>query len=275
MNKSVLVAVLAVMVVGLLIWNAVSRGPQPAPGLSAVPKPGQQHARELYQQAVSAQRANDIVTARKYYQEILTNFPDAENISTVQRELEDLSMRVLFSRTMVPDKTVMHEVAVGDNLIKIARQYGTTVDLIKRSNSLRDDTIHLGQKLRVWTGKFNVLVDKSQNRLYLKDGNDLLKVYEVSTGENNSTPVGTFTIKDKLENPVWFHKGAVVPPESPENVLGSRWLGFDLPGYGIHGTVEPDKIGQQVTAGCVRMRNEEVEELYSILPLGTQVTIVD
>jgi lipoprotein-anchoring transpeptidase ErfK/SrfK len=121
-----------------------------------------------------------------------------------------------------------------------------------------------------------VFVDKSQNILILKDGADVVKVYNVSTGANNSSPVGEFTITSKLKDPVWFNKGIVVPPESPANVLGTRWLGFEeAPGYGIHGTVEPDKIGQQVTAGCVRMRNEEVEELYSILPMGTKVTIVD
>ena len=58
-------------------------------------------------------------------------------------------------------------------------------------------------------------------------------------------------------------------------VLGTRWMGFDITGYGIHGTTEPDKIGQQVTAGCVRMRNEEVEELYTLIPVGTEVTIQD
>ena len=58
-------------------------------------------------------------------------------------------------------------------------------------------------------------------------------------------------------------------------LLGSRWLGFNMPGYGIHGTIEPETIGKQVTAGCVRMRNSDVEELYDILPLGTEVSIVD
>jgi lipoprotein-anchoring transpeptidase ErfK/SrfK len=76
-------------------------------------------------------------------------------------------------------------------------------------------------------------------------------------------------------DPVWFNKGIVVPPESPQNVLGSRWLGFDLSGYGIHGTIEPDTIGQQVTAGCVRMHNKDVEELYNIIPRGTRVAVVD
>ena len=55
----------------------------------------------------------------------------------------------------------------------------------------------------------------------------------------------------------------------------SRHKVQDFPGYGIHGTVEPESIGKQVTAGCVRMRNEEVEQLYMLIPTGTQVKIVD
>jgi lipoprotein-anchoring transpeptidase ErfK/SrfK len=52
-------------------------------------------------------------------------------------------------------------------------------------------------------------------------------------------------------------------------------MGFELAGYGIHGTVDPQSLGKQVTQGCVRMANNEVEELYSIVPEGTEVAIVD
>ena len=51
-----------------------------------------------------------------------------------------------------------------------------------------------------------------------------MKTYRVSTGKDNSTPIGTFKIVSKLVNPVWYSQGAIVPPESPENVLGTRWL---------------------------------------------------
>ena len=231
--------------------------------------------RELHQKAQNLAKDNELAKAREVYEEIVTNYPDAQDIDTVQKELEDLNLNIIFSNTMIEGKTVMHEVGVGDTIAKIAKQYGTTADLIKRGNNLKSDVIRVGQKIRVWTGKFNIFVDKSQNKLILKDNDLVLKVYEVSTGENNSTPVGKFKITSKLVDPVWFNRGVVVPPESPANVLGSRWMGFDIPGYGIHGTVQPDSIGQQVTAGCVRMRNEEVEELYSIVPLGTDVVIVD
>ena len=130
-------------------------------------------------------------------------------------------------------------------------------------------------KLRVLDGKFSIFVDKSQNILILKLNGEVTKTYIVSTGDNNSTPIGTYKITSKLVNPVWYKDGKAIPASSPENILGSRWLGFDLPKYGIHGTIEPENIGKQITAGCVRMINEEVEELFSLVPAGTEVTIVD
>jgi lipoprotein-anchoring transpeptidase ErfK/SrfK len=66
-----------------------------------------------------------------------------------------------------------------------------------------------------------------------------------------------------------------VPADSPKNILGSRWLGLSEKSYGIHGTTEPQSIGRQVTSGCVRMRNSDVEELYQIVPEGTEVVIID
>ena len=120
-----------------------------------------------------------------------------------------------------------------------------------------------------------LLINKSQNVLFLKSGEEVLKIYHVSTGKNNITPVGTFKIATKIENPVWFKNGgAPIPSESPENELGSRWMGFDTdPHYGIHGTLHPETIGQQVTDGCVRLKNEDVEELFDIIPVGTEVVI--
>ena len=52
-------------------------------------------------------------------------------------------------------------------------------------------------------------------------------------------------------------------------------MGLDKKGYGIHGSVDPSDIGKYVTAGCVRLANPDVEELFAILPVGTDVTIVN
>jgi lipoprotein-anchoring transpeptidase ErfK/SrfK len=229
---------------------------------------------QMVDQAKEYSNQQDLAKAKETYQEIISEHPDFNQIESVQQELENINMKMVLSNAASSD-SVIHEVQSGDTLGKLAKKYGTTIELIKKKNNLKGDTIRLGQKLSIWTAPFNIFVDKSQNVLYLKRANDVMKVYTVSTGANNSTPIGDFTIASRLEDPVWFNKGIVVPPESPANALGSRWLGFDTPGYGIHGTIEPETIGRQVTAGCVRMLKDDVEELYSMIPMGTKVVIVD
>lgn len=233
-----------------------------------------QNPKKLYEMASSLEKNHEILKAQELYQELISSFPDYPRIEEVQQKLEQLNLDIVTSNSQSP-KTVLCEVQVGDTLGKIAKKYGTTVELIKKKNNLSGDVIRVGQKLYVWTGSLNIFVDKSQNSLILKDGDQVLKVYSVSTGADNITPIGAFKITSKLIDPVWFKAGAVIPPESPQNVLGSRWMGFDLAGYGIHGTVDPDKMGRQVTAGCVRMRNQDVEELFDLVPVGTSVTIID
>ena len=230
---------------------------------------------EMYFELASAyENKNETVKARDIYQDILKKYQNIKNISEVQDKLGRLNIAILFSKTAT-DKDVLYEVEPGDTLLNIAKKFGTTVDLIKTANSLKNDKIQARAKLKVSKTKYRILVDKSQNILTLLGDNDVLKVYRVSTGENNSTPVGNFKIVNKIIDPVWYTQKAIVPAESPDNVLGSRWLGFNLPGYGIHGTVSPEKIGQQATKGCVRMLNAEVEELYKIIPIGTEVTVTD
>lgn len=176
----------------------------------------------------------------------------------------------------LPDAhSIVYEVRKGDNLTVIAKKHHVTTDLLKKANGLASDKLIPGNKLKISIYKMSLWVDKSDNTLTLKGDEDVLKTYRISTGTNNSTPTGVFKITDKLTNPTWYKAGAVVPPESSQNVLGTRWMGITAKGYGIHGTVEPEKLGQQVTAGCVRMKNEEVEELYSLIPAGTEVTIQD
>ena len=228
----------------------------------------------LLNKAKDLQSKGDLLSLKNVYQQLVNDFPSSNEVMNWQRKIDDLNIKLLFSSTITPNSK-LYEIKPGDTLAKIAREFKTTPDLIKVSNNLSGDTIIPGRKIKVWTKPFSILVDKSQNILILKSDEEIIKTYIVSTGKDNSTPVGSFKINSKLVNPTWYKSGAVVPPGSPENVLGSRWLGINLPSYGLHGTTEPQKLGQQVTQGCVRLSNAEVEELYIIVPVGTEVIIVD
>ncbi len=185
-----------------------------------------------------------------------------------------LDMYVIFSDQVTP-QTVLYVVREGDTVAKIAQKYHTTEELIRSSNHLNGDHIRDGQALRVWRAPFTIIVDKKQNILSLKCGREVVKTYRVATGAGNNTPVGRFTVRSRLENPVWYKKGVPIEADDPENALGTRWLGLDQTQYGIHGTIHPESIGNHVSHGCVRMLNEDVEELYDVVPLGTKVIIVD
>ena len=229
---------------------------------------------QLLNQAAQFESQGDKLKAKAVYDQIISSYPDYDKIEEVQEKLGQINIDLIFSPAQLP-QTVSYEIVPGDSLGKLAKKYNTTTQLIKRANGLKSDVIRTGETLRIWTAPFSILVNKSQNILFLKSGEEVLKIYHVSTGRDNITPVGTFKIATKIEKPVWYRNGGTpIPSESPENELGSRWMGFDTDShYGIHGTLHPEAIGQQVTAGCVRLKNEDVEELFDIIPVGTQVVI--
>jgi lipoprotein-anchoring transpeptidase ErfK/SrfK len=229
---------------------------------------------ELSDLARDYQQRGNLKEAKITYQRLINEFPKSDFISEWQKRIEDLNIKLLFSPLPTKD-SITYRIKQGDTLSGIAKKFNTTVELLMKSNNLRTSRILPGRQIKVTRAVFSIIVDKSQNILLLKSDDEVLKTYTVSTGINNSTPTGTFKIVNKLINPTWFKAGAVIPPGSPKNVLGSRWLGFDLTGYGIHGTNNPTVLGKQITQGCIRMSNQDVEELYTIVPLNTEVIILD
>lgn len=221
-----------------------------------------------------SEQAGEWQRAQQAYARILQDFPMSELAAPAQDALGDVNIRLLLSPTLTGQDTV-YVVQSGDRLAGIAKRFHVTVDLLKRINGLSSDLIRPGLRLKIPGGTWSVVVDKSQNILWLKRGEDILKQYRVSTGSHSSTPTGTFRIVNRLANPPWYSDEGVIPFGDPRNILGTRWLGFDKPGYGIHGTTDPSTIGSQVTAGCVRMRNADVEEVFMIMPEGTLVTIIE
>ena len=219
--------------------------------------------------------AGDYLKAKAALEEFGNRSSGQVPAAQIRKDIEDLNIKILFSDT-VTDDSFLYEIKAGDTLSKIASGFNTTVELLKKSNSLKTDIIIPGKLLKVTKARFSILVDRSDNTLALmKSGGETIKNYRVSTGKDLSTPTGTFKIEEKLVSPVWYKVGVVVKPDNPDYELGSRWMGLSKPEYGIHGTKNPFSIGQHITRGCIRMRNKDVEEVYAIVPSGTEVTIVE
>ena len=225
-----------------------------------------------WEKAKELEKQGAYLKAREIYEALVQEPSLGRKARAIRKEYQALQMKILFSKIETPE-SLFHTVEPGDTLYEIAKKYGTTVELLQKSNGISGDKIYPGMKLKVTRAKFSILVEKQANRLILFVDGKPLKTYKVATGVEGSTPEGTFKIINKLKDPAWFHAGAVVPPDHPGNILGSRWLGFDLPGYGIHGTTLPQTVGTQASKGCIRMLNTDVEEIYTLVSTGTEVVV--
>ncbi len=122
-------------------------------------------------------------------------------------------------------------------------------------------------------------INKATNTLQVYLNEHIIYTFPVATGiSKKHTPEGTFQIVTKIKNPWYLPKE--IAGGSPDNPLGTRWLGLDVPEtsgykYGIHGTNNPASIGKSVSQGCIRMHNKDVEWLFRHIPLGTLVRIKD
>ncbi|HYF75006.1 MAG TPA: L,D-transpeptidase, partial [Candidatus Nitrosocosmicus sp.] len=121
-------------------------------------------------------------------------------------------------------------------------------------------------------GKTSIEINLPSKTLSLYKDGMLLKEYPVCVGKQSTpTPQGDYRIVYKTVNPYWINKYNVVPP-GPQNPLGIRWIGITQ-SIGIHGNNKPESIGTYASAGCVRMYNRDVAEIYTLVPVNTPVSI--
>jgi len=216
-----------------------------------------------------------LLAARDMGLDILAGHPDPAIRRATEQLLSKLNVELVFTPRAMPQK-VEYVVQPGDSLDRIAKKFRTTVSMLQKGNGITGHLIHPGDRLRILQGDFEVTIDKTDNELLVYFEDRFFKRYRVGTGEYGKTPVGTFEITEKIPQPTWWHPdGKTIPYGHPDNLLGTHWLSLDIPGYGIHGTWEPETIGKQSSAGCIRLLNEDIQELYTLLPIGTPVTIED
>ena len=135
----------------------------------------------------------------------------------------------------------------------------------------------------------NILIKKSEFRLYLLEDGNVVNSWPVALGKNTGqkrvsgdmkTPDGTFPIDEVLDASYWTHdfgdgKGEIEGAYGPyfisldtSNLSGGAWDGI-----GIHGTHDPASIGTRASEGCIRMHNSDLLALKKQISVGTQVTI--
>ncbi|MGE4490212.1 MAG: L,D-transpeptidase family protein, partial [Kiritimatiellales bacterium] len=236
-------------------------------------------ATQLFERAQQLAGAGRLQDASDLLGRVISSASDESLRNNALRVQGRINVQLFLSPAPTPEKK-RYVIQPGDSLDRIARQNKTTVDLLRRMNNIEGNLIYPGATLMVPAAPFEIYVHKSAKLLDLMMNGRLFKRYAVGLGRYGKTPLGTFKTVVHQMNPDWTPpSGGIIPFGDPRNVLGTRWMSIqdasrpDIKGFGIHGTSERDSIGGETSNGCVRMLNEDVEELYMLIPRGTEVTI--
>ncbi|MHB1214524.1 MAG: L,D-transpeptidase family protein [Thiobacillus sp.] len=185
----------------------------------------------------------------------------------------------------------VYTIRSGDFLITIAARFGVNARELARQNAIPFDAIiYPGQRLRIHnphivpaTHDDAILINLPQRMLFNFDQGRLVDAFPVGLGKPSwPTPVGDFKIVSRIRNKAWLVPKSIqeemrregkavleeVPP-GPDNPLGEYWLGMSLWGYGIHGTIAPTSIYQFRSHGCIRLRSDDIAELFGHVRVGT------
>jgi len=225
--------------------------------------------------------------ARKLYSALYAC--DASSSQEMNRAFDactSLDQALLFGNGAPEELVLRHKIAPGESVWALAKgawkQRGVTVPagFVLHVNGVSDARrIRAGQTLRVPLEPMKVLVRKSKFELAVLLGGAPVERFSVAVGADASTPVGVFKIRDRIKNPDWYFHGRRIPFGDPQNIIGTRWLGFTgaavAEGIGIHGTADDASIGKAVSMGCVRMHNADVEKLFEWVDAGVEVDVRD
>jgi lipoprotein-anchoring transpeptidase ErfK/SrfK len=168
-----------------------------------------------------------------------------------------------------------HPADLGPGMVESPDRPGT---LVMDPRFLKQEVSYAGEE-----AAGTIIINTRERMLYLVQGQGRALRYGIGVGRPGFTWSGVHHISQKREWPDW------TPPDEmlrrrpdlprhmvggPENPLGARamYLGSTL--YRIHGSNEPWTIGTQVSSGCIRMRNEDVIDLYGRIKIGTKVVVI-
>jgi len=200
------------------------------------------------------------------------------------------STMILFAIPAIQESTIV--------LPSVSKTKIAEVKAEVQKESLEKDVTKLQSKLEKYTpNNAYLIVNTSDNHFYLYKGKKLLRDGVCSTGKNerlvsadNSkeyifhTPQGVRKVLRKQPNPVWakpnwafVEEGVPIPPPGDPSRFESGTLGaYKLEigdGYMIHGTIYKRFMGQNVTHGCVRLLDEDLEAVYKTMEIGSKVYI--
>lgn len=206
----------------------------------------------------------------------LSSLYDNPNVPPEQAQvmtdlLDQLAGTVIYSRQHLLEAP--YRVRPGDTLQQIAQSYNVPWQLLARINGVRDpDRLEPGQELKVVRGPFNALVELDKYELTLMLGGSYAGRFPVGVGRDHAHLEGSYTVQGKTPNPPYYSRDANFAANDPNNPLGRVWI--DLGNHvGIHGTNDPQNLHRTAGRGSVCLGDQDIEDLFGILSVGSRVII--
>jgi len=267
-----------------LVPKVISPVTQPAAELPS----GPQAATKLLADGLDLRKQNKLIEARSSLNLALhSNHLTAAEVRVAREALADIANKTIFNKSATPNDPLVewHLVVSGDTVGRIAKKARIAETLLAQINGLRNPNfLREGARIKIVQGPFHAAICKSTHELHLYLQNVYVGTLLVALGQNGTTPTGQWRVENHLENPIWQdpRTGKRYHPDDPTNPLGEYWIGLEglagealgQSGYGIHGTIEPETIGQDVSMGCVRLTAEDITMVYRMLEPGFSYVVI-
>ena len=167
------------------------------------------------------------------------------------------------------------------NRVKTAQRIESLLAIARRPQSVHPVARTVPPSVTANSFGAVVVIYRGANQLHLYNSAKPWRTFGVATGQAiYPTPLGDWHVVDMQRNPWWrppdspWAKGLKPIPPGPGNPLGTRWMGLDAAGVGMHGTPDAASIGYSASHGCIRMRIPDAEWLFDHVRIGTPVFII-
>lgn len=185
--------------------------------------------------------------------------------------LDQVAGTVIYSRQHYLEPP--YRVQPGETLQQIADRHDVPWQLLAKINGVRSpELLAPGQELKVVRGPFNAVIHLDRFELTLMLHGRYAGRFPIGIGQDQPAMTGLQLVKDKMMNPTYYGDGQVIDADDPSNPLGERLIGLGSR-LSLHGTNDPQSIGRAGGPGTIRLSNQDIEDVYDILSIGSRVTI--
>jgi LysM repeat protein len=224
-------------------------------------------------QAVDAQLQEGRLAEAHLLLSSLYNDPDVpiEQVGRVTELLDQLAGTVIYSTEHLLEPA--YTVRPGDKLEQIAQNYDVPWQLLGKINGIRDpQRLEPGRQLKLVRGPFKALIDLTKYELTLMLGSRYAGRFPIGVGRDQPNPEGTYVVRDKTVNPQYYGSDRTIDADDPSNPLGEFWIGLDNQ-IGIHGSNDPANLHRTGGRGCICLGDQDIEDVFGILSIGSRVVI--